>query len=320
MHRRTVIKALVVAGAAASAGACSTSAQPATDQPKASPSKSAPGTGSPGGTTPTPGTTPPGATPPGTTAPGTAPAGTAPTRTFSLKTSQVAFSRGDRPLPTTIWQPSGNGSFPLILFSHGLTARPRDYAEMITAWAKAGFVVAAPAYPFTAGGVSDFNPLDVVNQPADASYVITRVLERLGGAVDAGRIAAAGHSAGGMTTLGMFSGNRDARLRAGVVLAGRQIVATPLTGAPSPLLFVHGKLDNTIAYADGRSVFDAMSWPKAFLTFPRGGHVATGRSLDVISATSRDFWRWSLYGDRSAKARLGQDAAANDLATFTNRL
>jgi dienelactone hydrolase len=302
VHRRTVIKALVVAGAAASAGACSASPSPtptATTQPAASPSKLVPS-----------------ATTPVTTAPTTG----APTTSFALTTSQVAFSRGDRPLPTTIWRPTGDGPFPLILFSHGLTARPRDYAEMITAWAKAGFVVAAPAYPFTAGGVSEFNPLDVVNQPADASYVITQVLKRLGGAVDADRIAAAGHSAGGMTTLGMFSGNRDARLRAGVVLAGRQIVATPLTGTAAPLLFVHGKLDHTIAYADGRSVFDALTWPKAFLTFPRGGHVATGRSLDVISATSRDFWRWSLYGDRSAKARLGQDAATDDLATFTNRL
>ncbi|MET3428948.1 dipeptidyl aminopeptidase/acylaminoacyl peptidase [Actinoplanes tereljensis] len=301
MHRRTLIKTLVAAGAAASASACS--AQPASTPTTGSPTTSA---AKPSATTPT--TATPSA------------AATAPSRTFALKTSQVAFARGDRPLPTTIWRPTGDGPFPLILFSHGLTARPRDYAAMITTWAKAGFVVAAPAYPFTAGGVSEFNPLDVVNQPADASYVITQVVKRLGDTVDAERIAAAGHSAGGITTLGMFSGDRDARLRAGLVLAGRQIIATPLTGAATPLLFVHGKLDNTIAYADGRSVFDALKWPKAFLTFPRGGHVASGRSLDVISATSRDFWRWSLYGDRSAKSRLTKDAAEDNLATFTNRL
>ena len=51
-----------------------------------------------------------------------------------------------------------------------------------------------------------------------------------------------------------------------------------------------------------------------------GGHIATGAALDVITATSTDFWRWSLYGDRPAKARLARDATRGDLATLTDRL
>lgn len=181
-------------------------------------------------------------------------------------------------------------------------------------------MVAAPAFPHTAGGVPDFNPLDLVNQPTDVGYVITQVVARLPKLVRPDRIAAAGHSAGGITTLGMFAGARDERLKAGLVLSGRQLVTTPLAGAPAPMLFVHGKLDPTVAYADGRAAFDVVRWPKAFLTVTKGGHIATGAALDVIAATSTDFWRWSLYGDRAAKSRLPRDATRGGLATLTDRL
>src|SRR5882724_3858134 len=74
------------------------------------------------------------------------PATTAPARAFSVSVRDLKLARGaDRPLPTTVWFPSAAGKFPLILFSHGFTARPSDYAGLIAAWARAGFVVAAPA-------------------------------------------------------------------------------------------------------------------------------------------------------------------------------
>ncbi|WP_433297616.1 alpha/beta hydrolase family protein [Actinoplanes sp. CA-030573] len=245
------------------------------------------------------------------------PADHAPARDFAVRTQKLSLARGDRPLPTTIWRPATGGVYPLILFSHGLQATPGSYDELLTTWARAGFVVAAPAYPHTAAGVAQFNPVDVVNQPADARFVITEVVKRLGGT---GPIAAAGHSAGGITTLGLFAGERDERLRAGVILAGRQIFTTPLTGARTPLLFVHGKRDRTVAYADGRAVYDAVSWPKAFLTVTDGGHTPTGRQLDVVAGTSTDFLRWSLYGDAAAKARLPRDATRGGLATLADRL
>ena len=86
---------------------------------------------------------------------------------------------------------------------HAVTPKP------FTTWARAGFVVAAPTYPHTAAGVADFNPVDLIYQPADAEYVITQVVRRLG---PVGPIAAAGHSGGGVATLGMFTGDRDRRL------------------------------------------------------------------------------------------------------------
>nr|BFE71822.1 hypothetical protein GCM10020092_051230 [Actinoplanes digitatis] len=64
------------------------------------------------------------------------------------------------------------GRFPLVLFSHGLTSRPEDYEAILARWARAGFVVAGPTYPRTSYGAADFDALDIVNQPADASFVI----------------------------------------------------------------------------------------------------------------------------------------------------
>lgn len=280
--RRTVLKGLI--GTAALGGCTTTAPTPST--PSVAPSSSAPPK--------------------------------APSRVFPIKSERLSLARGaDRPLPTTIWRPTTAGTYPLILFSHGLEATPANYRELLTTWAKAGFIVAAPTYPHTAAGVADFNPVDLVYQPLDAEYVITQVAKRLG---PVGPIAAAGHSGGGVTTLGMLSGNRDDRLKAAVVMAGRQIIATPLTGPSTPLLFVHGKRDEVIDYADDHAVYAATTWPKAFLTVTDGGHVPTGAELAVVATTSTDFLRWSLYGDPAAKRRLPRDATRGNLATLENRL
>jgi dienelactone hydrolase len=240
--------------------------------------------------------------------------GDAPSRAFAVKTRKVQLSRGeDRPLPTTVWYPAaGDGPFPVIVFSHGLTARPGDYADILRRWARAGFVVAAPAYPHTSAGVAEFNVVDLLNQPADASYVLTQVLalgskarDPLEGRLDPGHVAAAGHSGGGITTLGMLSGTHDDRLKAAVVLAGRQVLPGTFTDPAVPVLFVHGKLDRTVRYTEGLAAFRAVPWPKALLTLPTAGHVVTGgEQFDLVSDATTDFWRWSLYGDAAALRRL----------------
>jgi dienelactone hydrolase len=257
-------------------------------------------------------------------------AGSAPAATFPVTERHLALRRGAaRPLPTTVWAPAGTapGPFPLILFSHGLIARPSDYAQVLSAWAKAGFVVAAPAYPHTATGVAKIDPLDIANQPADASYVISQVLalntkagDALRGRIDTARIAAAGHSAGGITTVGLFSTDRDDRLDAGVVLAGEKVLPAPFTGPAAPMLFVHGKLDRTVPYARGLAAFQAVPWSRAMLTITNGGHVTGTTGLGPVLTTTTDFLRWSLYGDRAAKARLKADATKGGAGTFIDHL
>jgi dienelactone hydrolase len=271
-------------------------------------------------------TIPPAPVPSTTTAP--APS-RAPAGDFRIEQRELDLSRGrDRPLATTVWYPAdGDGPFPLVLFSHGLSSEPQAYASVLRPWARAGFVVAAPRYPHTAYRVREFDAVDVINQPADASEVITRVLalnrkpgDPLEGRIDAGRIAAAGHSAGGITTIGMFSGNRDGRLDAGIVLSGRRVLAVPFAGDPAPILFVHGKLDRTVRYAEGLAAFDAVPWPKAMMAVTEGGHVAITKDFGPVIAATTDFLRYALYGDRAAKDRLKSDATRGNRATLIDRL
>ena len=266
---------------------------------------------------------------------GALPAETAPTKPFAVGVRQVRFARGDRPLPTTIWYPATGpaggsarggaapapGRFPLVVFSHGLGGLPESYAPLTTRWAAAGFVVAAPAYPKTNAHVAHPQVLDIASQPADASAVIDGVLaldanagDPLAGHVDPQRVGAAGHSAGGYTTVGMFTSGRDPRLRAGIVIAGG-LLGGAYQGAPAPLLFVHGDKDATVSYAVGRSAYDNLPWPKAFLTLIGAGHLGYlgpgDRPFDAAVRTTVDFLRWSLYGDPAAKSRLPGDATVS---------
>jgi predicted dienelactone hydrolase len=101
---------------------------------------------------------------------------------------------------------TGSGPFPHIVFGHGLGATPAQYGDLLAAWAGAGFVVAAPAFPLTnqdSPGVADAG--DVANQSDDISAVITQAISlsssadgrALAGMVDGERVGVAGHSNGG---------------------------------------------------------------------------------------------------------------------------
>ncbi|MEV0428354.1 chlorophyllase [Micromonospora sp. NPDC050495] len=319
LRRRTalVVAALVAAGLAGCSGGAAPTARPAPEDP-------------PKATTPAP----------------RVPAGHAPTTSFAVGVRELKLNRdGDRPLPVTIWYPARGaaggtpersapaaaGRFPVVMFSHGLGGRPADYQLLLRRWAAAGFVVAAPTFPHTGAG-GDGNPLDVLNQPADVSYALTRVLaldrkagDPLRGHLDPDRVAAAGHSAGGVTTIGLFTAGRDDRLDAGIVFAGTALgVGTAFAGAAAPQLFVHGEADEVVSYAAGKAVYDAVPWPKAMLSLPKGDHgralLSDGTALRVVADTTVEFLRWTLYGDATAKKRLPADAARGGLATLDDHL
>lgn len=270
----------------------------------------------------------------------------APDDPYAVGVRQLRFERNGRQLPVTLWYPArgkpgsqvrpdrdpADGDFPVVLFSHGLTGQPADYLGLLTRWAAAGFIVAAPTYPNTNRNARRIDFFDVLNQPADATHVLSGVLaldedsrDPLRGRIDTERVGAAGHSAGGATTIGLFT-TRDERLDAGIVLAGTSLgVGVAFSGRSVPMLFVHGQRDNVVAYSAGRAAFEAVPWPKAMLTLPEGDH---GRALQntqdesfkVVVDTTTEFLRWSLYGDAEAKKRIPEDAEAGNVATLDNRL
>jgi dienelactone hydrolase len=248
---------------------------------------------------------------------------------FAVGVRTVLLSRGEaRPLPTTIWYPAAGkvrkserrnaraaaGRFPLVLFSHGLSGRPDRYAGLTTAWAAAGFVVAAPAYPHTRDGASRFDREDIARQPADATHVIDRIRklgrtpgDLLAGRIDGDRVAAVGHSAGGYTTTGMFTADHDPRLKAAVVIAG-WLAPGAFAGPPATLLFIHGGSDTVVPVASGRAAYDAVPWPKWFLTLQKRWHSEYLRpglpGYRLLRSTVLDFLRWTLYDDEHAYRRL----------------
>lgn len=202
--------------------------------------------------------------------------------TYEVRTRSFRVTRDDRVIEVTAWYPAAtrSGGFPVVLFSHGLTALPSDYRALTTSWASRGVVVVAPRYPFTHRGAPSLQPADLLNQPADATAVLDQVLrlartvgDPFRNRVDAGHVVAAGHSLGGITTVGLFSSCcRDPRLRGGIVLAGNDIGFTGWSGTAVPLLFVHGDADPLVPYSSARSTYETLPWPKAFVTLKGQGH------------------------------------------------
>lgn len=275
---------------------------------------------------------------------GTDGTGAAPAKPFPVGVRTFTFTETpDRVLRTTVWYPARGkggtgasvavGRFPVVVFSHGLLALPTDYRDLVTRWAAAGFVVVAPAYPHTSRGVATFEVIDVVHQPADASFVLTQVLaldgvpgDPFAGHLDAERLAAAGHSGGAITTVGLFTSGRDARLDAGIVLAGNALGMGPsYLGPPAVLFFVHGDRDPITPYGLGQAAYAAVpgGWPKAFLTLTGQGHTdpylrQSAAGFATVASTTTDFLRLTLYRDPAAKRRLAADAAG--AAVLDNRL
>ena len=213
-----------------------------------------------------------------------------------------------------------HGPYPLVVFAHGLGATPATYAALLTQWASAGYVVAAPTFPLSSGA-SPCGAIagDVVNQPEDMSFLITSLIRAgkrdatLTGMVDKSAIGAAGHSNGAITTYGLVANTklRDPRVKAAVVLAGTaqkyRRGKYDFTKAP-PLLIVHGVEDSLVPFAQAEDAFNAARGPKGILVITGGDHGAP-TTAPAYQATT-DMFEAYLRGDDDAAARLPDDDEA----------
>ena len=178
------------------------------------------------------------------------------------------------------------GPFPLVVFGHGYAVTPAPYTRLLRAWARAGYVVAAPVFPLeNANAPGGPNEADLVNQPADMRFVISRLLAAsatpanpLSGMIDPARIAVAGQSDGGETALAAAYEPpfRDPRIRAAVILSGSEIpgaggFAFP-RGSP-PLLATQGSDDTVNPPSLTKAFYEVAQRPKFLLTLLGAAHL-----------------------------------------------
>jgi dienelactone hydrolase len=166
---------------------------------------------------------------------------------------------GQRTLVTQIWYPLARGApgpFPLLLFAPGFLQCAMAYSRLLRAWASAGYVVAAVNFPRTNCDLgTEAYEADLVNQPQDMSYVLTRLLalsarsgDSFSGMLDPDEIGAAGQSDGGDTVAALAANTCciDRRLKAVAVLSGAEWPPMPgryFPGGASPMLFTQGSAD-----------------------------------------------------------------------------
>ena len=109
--------------------------------------------------------------------------------------------------------PPASGSHPLVLLSHGFGGSWRNLNWLAAELAGHGYIVAAPDHPGTT--TADKRPEQAVRlweRPHDLSRVLDAVSTDpgLAGPIEAGRIAAIGHSLGGWTVMALAGGRYDA--------------------------------------------------------------------------------------------------------------
>jgi dienelactone hydrolase len=213
------------------------------------------------------------------------------------------------------------GPFPLLVFGHGFDVMPALYSPLLRAWARAGYVVAAPVFPRenanAPGGPSES---DLPTQPADMSLVITRLRAAdesrsglLSGLIARSEIAVTGQSDGGDTALAAAYDPpyQDRRVRAAMILSGAEIpMIAPFQIAPGgpPLLAVQGTSDpvNPPSATDG--FYDGAPPPKYRLNLLGAGHLPPYSTeqpqLSIVEKTTIAFLDLYLKHATDAQERL----------------
>lgn len=215
---------------------------------------------------------------------------------------------GQREVPLRVFHPRSGRRLPVVLFSHGAYSSGQDYDVLLRAWSAAGYVVLAPTHRDStrlgvARGSSDPRffawRLDDMETIAARLPQIVERIPALASRLDAARMAAAGHSFGGLVaqTLGGATykdlasdrtvSRRLAAVRAVIVLSGAGVMepllrASDFSTLTLPTLVTVGSEDLAQApgltgYAWRRQPFDLIPpGDKYLLTLAGADHYLGG--------------------------------------------
>jgi dienelactone hydrolase len=244
---------------------------------------------------------------------------------------------GQRMLLTTIWYPqAAHGPFPLLVFAPGFMQCGYRYSGLLRAWASAGYVVAVVNFPRTdcRVGAAAYE-LDLVNQPQDMSYALTRLLALsaqpgglLSGLLNRHEIAAVGQSDGGDTVAALAANAccTDPRFTTVAVLAGAEWPPMPgpyFARQAPPMLFVQGTADTINPPWTSMQLYRAdRSSAKYYLDLFGADHIIPYMGTDpleqlVVRVTLAFFDRYVL-GRTSALAAMTQDGNVGGVAALVS--
>jgi dienelactone hydrolase len=220
----------------------------------------------------------------------------------------------ERRFPVAIWYPvAAPGHHPLLVYSHGFMSTRYGGRYLAEHLASYGYVVVAADFPLSHfGAPGGPNAADVLNQPADVSFLIDRTLalaagERpFAGEIDANRIGTFGLSLGGLTTslVAFHPKLRDPRLHAALSIAGPGALFSAQfyeSAADLPFLMIGGTSDAMIDYSENAATLPGRIHRGGLVTIQRATHSGFD---DMAGGLMRVFGNLDGLGCRSLLANL----------------
>ncbi|MHB1446785.1 MAG: alpha/beta hydrolase family protein [Acidimicrobiales bacterium] len=218
------------------------------------------------------------------------------------------------PAPGTTAQP-----LPLVVFSPGYDINPLQYAPLLEAWARAGYLVAEPEYPYTSPGApGGLDEADILNHPRDLAFVIARLtsagpslLPSGLSLIGPGDVAVAGQSDGGDVALALTA-NPCCRFftpRAALILSGAELTSFGsdyFSGGSVPLLVVQGTADTINPPGCSTEIYNQDPGTKYYLSLEGADHLGPytepGPAASAVEVVTIDFLNQFLHGDPSGLA------------------
>jgi predicted esterase len=218
------------------------------------------------------------------------------------------------------------GRHPTVIYVHGFGAHADN--PYLHPWAAAGFIAVAPTFPLTnADAPGGPNRSDLVNEPADVSFVIGQLLrsstanKELAHAIDRHAFGVMGASGGAAVVDQLIADPQviDRRIRAAI----EQSCGCPPHPYPNqtpPLMFMHGTADPVASYDWTAQSFGLASSPKYFLTLQGAQHIQYDEPwLSISARASRDFFDAYLGHKPKALQRLTVDGNVANVASLQSR-